>query len=82
MRNTGHCSKLNGHNLSDNYNNNNNNNKILIFAVKCHPIIKVINSLDVMKEKFNRLHFHFGPSPNRHLKTKQMIYKFNMRLSK
>jgi len=51
------------------------------------PDYQTSNSLDVMttkvmKEKFNRLHFHFGPSPNRHLKTKQMIYKFNMRLSK
>ncbi len=45
------------------------------------------NSLDVMttnvmKEKFHRLRFNFGPSPNRHLKTEQMIYKFNMRQSK
>ncbi len=28
-----------------------------------------------MKEKFHRLRFHFGPPPNRHIKTKQMIYK-------
>ncbi len=40
------------------------------------------NSLDVkttnviMKEKLNRLRFHFGPATNRHLKTKQIIYKF------
>ncbi len=51
------------------------------------PYSQMSNSLDVMatnvmKEKFNRLRFHFGPSPKRHLKTKQMIYKFNMRLSK
>ncbi len=63
--------------------------KILILAVKCCPIIKCHmltgcngNKCHEGKVSISRLGFHFRPSPKIHLKTKQMIYKFNIRLPK